>query len=388
MNEPDNASRISRFLIFATVVLVVVVCHYARAILIPLALALLLAFLLSPLVVRLARFGLHRTLAVIVTVALAISVFAGIGWVITVQALNLVQEIPRYEKTIEAKIHRLQQPNVSPALAQAAGIVEKIQKDLTVSESKSAANPSERTPVPVEVEPSGSSIFEMTRSALFSLLSPLATAGIVVVFLTAMLLQWEDLHNRFLRLTNTENFTLPARALDDAAQRVSRYLSMQLLVNATYGIPVGLGLYLIGIPNALLWGLLSTLLRFIPYLGPWVAASFPVALAVAIDPGWSKLAWTLGLYVVAEAITANIIEVWVYGVGTGISALGLLVAALFWTWLWGTAGLFLSTPLTVCLVVLGKYLPGLKVFNTLLGNDQPPPAKRARARHFAAGGGR
>jgi predicted PurR-regulated permease PerM len=158
---------------------------------------------------------------------------------------------------------------------------------------------------------------------------------------------------------------------------------MQLIVNASYGVPIGLGLYLIGIPDAPLWGLLSTLLRFIPYLGPWIAAAFPVALAVAIDPGWTKLAWTLGLYMVAETITANIIEVWVYGLRTGISSLGLMIAAIFWTWLWGPMGLLLSTPLTVCLVVLGKYLPGLRIFNTLLCHEQAP-VRVPKARHFSA----
>jgi len=264
-------------------------------------------------------------------------------------------------------------------LAQAARMVDKIQKDLMASAPPSTARTgSERTPVPVEVEAPKSSIFEMTQAVLGSLLSPLATAGIVVVLLVAILLQWEDLHERFIVITNTGGFALPPKALDDAAQRVSRYLSMQLVVNASYGIPVGLGLYFIGIPNALLWGLLSTLLRFIPYLGAWIAAAFPIALAVAIDPGWGKLAWTLGLYMVAETVTANLIEVWVYGARTGVSSLGLLLAAVFWTWLWGPVGLFLSTPLTVCLMVLGKYLPGLRIFNTMLSNEHLPAARTAK----------
>ena len=334
--------------------------------------------------VRLTRWGLQRTLAVILTVTLALGIFVGIGWVVAKQALNVVQELPRYEKTIESKITRLHQPQMPPALAEAAGMVQKIQNDLKASDP--APPPStgpNRAPVPVEVELPGSSMFQMTQSVLLSLLSPLTTAGIVVVLLAAMLMQWDDLHARFVKVTNTGGMILPTQALEDAAQRVSRYLSMQLVVNATYGIPIGLGLYFIGIPNAVLWGLVATLLRFIPYLGPWIAAAFPVALAVAIDPGWTKLAWTLGLYVVAETVTSNIIEVWVYGLRTGISSLGLMIAAIFWTWLWGPVGLFLSTPLTVCLVVLGKYLPGLKVFNTLLGHEQVL-IKKPKVRHFSA----
>jgi hypothetical protein len=176
-------------------------------------------------------------------------------------------------------------------------------------------------------------------------------------------------------MTSTGSLNVATQALDDAAHRVSRYLTMQLVVNASYGVPVGLGLWAIGIPNAALWGFLSTLLRFIPYLGPWLAAVCPLALAVAIDPGWTKLLLTFGLFVVAEAVTANIIEVWIYGVRTGISSFALMVAAVFWTWLWGPAGLFLSTPLTVCLMVLGKHLPGLSIFGTLLSSEpvlQPP----------------
>jgi predicted PurR-regulated permease PerM len=377
MNQ--NEGRLSRFVVFATVILVVVVFRWAREIIIPLALATVLAFLLSPLVVRLARWGLHRVLAVILTVTFAIGVFIGLGWVVVEQGLNVVQELPKYEKTIEAKIARLRQPHTPLMLAQAAKMFTKIQTDLKASDLASSPKPdSEGAPVPVEVELPKSSLFEITQSVLASLLSPLATAGIVIVFLVAMLLQWEDLHDRFIRITNTGGITLNPRALEDAAQRVSRYLSMQLIVNASYGVPIGLGLYFIGIPNASLWGLLSTLLRFIPYLGPWIAAAFPVTLALAIDPGWTKVAWTLGLYMVAETVTANFFEVWIYGVRTGVSSLGLLVAAVFWTWLWGPVGLFLSTPLTVCLVVMGKYLPGLKVFNTMLSNEHKVSARTAR----------
>jgi predicted PurR-regulated permease PerM len=383
MSEIKNTGRLSRFATLAGFALVIGLLRWARDIMVPLALAILLAFLLAPLVVRLTRWGLGRTMSVILTVTFALGIFFGIGWVVAEQALNVVQALPRYEKTIEAKIARLRQPSMPPALARAAGMVQKIQKYVQASAPAPSPTPGvQRAPVPVEVEAPGNSIFEMTRSAVMSLLSPLATLGIVVVLLVALLMQWDDLHDRLIKITSTGGLALPAAALDDAAQRVSRYLFMQLVVNASYGVPIGLGLYFIGIPNAPLWGLLSTLLRFIPYLGPWIAAAFPVALAVAIDPGWTKLAWTLGLYMVAETVTANIIEVWVYGLRTGISSLGLMIAAIFWTWLWGPMGLLLSTPLTVCLVVLGKYLPGLKIFNTLLGHaDQP--AKAPKVRHFS-----
>jgi predicted PurR-regulated permease PerM len=383
MKETGNG-RLARFATFATLILVVVVFRWARAIIIPLALAALLAFLLSPIVIRLRRWGLNRTVAVMLTVGLALAVSSAVGWVVATQALNAVQRLPRYEKTIEAKMAQLQQPQMPPALAEAARMIQKIQTDLKAAdEPTAAAAGAGRAPVPVEVELPGSSMFDVTQSLIFTLVGPLATAGIVVVLLAAMLMQWQDLHTRVLRLMSAGSIVLPSAALDDAAQRVSSYLSMQLVVNATYGVPIGLGLYLIGIPNPILWGVLATVLRFIPYLGPWIAAAVPVALAVVIDPGCGKLAWTLGLYVVAETVTANVIEVWVYGLGTGISSLGLMIAAIFWTWLWGPVGLLLSTPLTVCLVVLGKYVPALRVFNLLLCHDQAD-VKPARVRHFSS----
>jgi len=344
---------------------VIAMLRFAKDILIPIALAALLAFLLSPVVVRLTRRGIHRTLSVVIASILAFGVFAGVGWIVASQTLNVVQQLPLYVQNIEGKIAKLSRTGTPTALSQAAGMVEKIEKDFKTSTADKPGS----APIPVEVEQAGSSVFEMSRLILLSLLGPLGTAGIVVVFTVAMLLQWEDLRARLIKMTNTGGLHIGSEALDDAAHRVLAYLSMQLVVNASYGIPVGLGLYFIGIPNALLWGLLSILLRFIPYIGIWIAAAFPIGLAVAVDPGWTRLVWTLGLFAVFEAVTANVIEVWVYGLRTGVSSLGLMVAAVFWTWLWGPAGLLLSVPLTVCLMVLGKEIPRLKIFSMLLSSE-------------------
>ncbi len=365
MEKNEATGQLSRFVALATFFLIVAMLRVAKDIVIPLALAALLAFLLSPVVARLIALGLGRILAVTLASTLALGIFLGVGWVLTSQALAVMQDLPRYEQNIEAKISRLNGPGTPTALAQAAGMVKRIQQDLKAAPVDGVGRP----PVPVEVEPAGNSMFEMTRSILLSLLSPLATAAIVGVFMVAMLLQEDDLRLRLIKLTHTGGLNIGAKSLDDAAHRVLGYLSMQLVVNASYGVPVGLGLYLIGIPHALLWGLLSTLLRFVPYIGVWIAAAFPLGLALAIDPGWAKLAWTLGLFMVAEAVTANLVEVWVYGARTGINSLGLMVAAVFWTWLWGPPGLFLSVPLTVCLVVLGKEIPRLKVFTMLLSAE-------------------
>ncbi len=380
MTETENGGQLSKFASFATFCLVVFLLRWAKEIVIPLALAALLAFLLLPVVTRLTRWGLGRTLAVVITSVFGLGLFAGVAWMVTQQALNVVQELPQYEQNIETKLSRLREPSAPLALTQAAVMVERIQKDLkdsSESTTTTVATTDGHAPVRVQVEPAKSSMFDLTSAFLGSLVGPLANAAIVIVFVVAMLMQHEDLRSRFIKMTSTGSLNVATQALDDAANRVSRYLTMQLVVNASYGIPVGLGLWLIGIPNAPLWGFLSTLLRFIPYLGPWLAAASPLALAVAIDPSWTKFLLTFGLFIVAEAVTANIVEVWVYGVRTGISSLALMIAAVFWTWLWGPAGLFLSTPLTVCLMVLGKHLPGLKIFGTLLSNEPvlTPPAQ-------------
>ena len=201
------------------------------------------------------------------------------------------------------------------------------------------------------------------------LISPLATAGIVIVFVIFMLLKREDLRDRVIRLVGSRDLPRTTQALDDAARRVGRYLLMQLVVNTTYGIPIGIGLWLIGIPNPILWGMLCTVLRFVPYIGPVIAAFFPLALAIAVDPGWSTLLWAGALFIVVELISNNVIEPWLYGSSTGLSPVAVIAAAVFWTWLWGPIGLLLSTPLTVCLVVLGRHVPQLAFLDVLLGNE-------------------
>ncbi|HEX3729509.1 MAG TPA: AI-2E family transporter [Opitutaceae bacterium] len=382
---PENANESSelnaRFFALASFVLVVGILRWSREILIPLALAAMLAFLLSPAVDWLRRRGLNRIVAVSLTSVVALGICVGLGWIVFVQAFNVVEELPKYETNIEAKIEKLHRPNTSGALSDAAGLMARIEKELKAQPEALAprsAGGANQAPVPVEVEPARSSFLDLTRSVLTPLLGPLADAGIVAIFVVAILLQRDDLRARFIRLARAEGLDESVRAINDAGGRVSRYLVMQLVVNACYGVPVALGLYFIGVPNASLWGLLATLLRFIPYLGVWIAACFPVALAVAIDPGWSRVALVFGLFAVAEAITANIIEPWVYGVHTGVATLALMFAAIFWTWLWGPAGLFLSTPLTVCVVVLGKHLPALKIFSMLLEAENGRAGKKRR----------
>ena len=226
------------------------------------------------------------------------------------------------------------------------------------------------------VSPSRNSL-ETAFHLMSPALAPLATAALVIVFVIFILLGREDLRDRLIHLIGRGHLQTTTQAMDEAANRVSRYLLAQLMVNAAYGVLIGIGLYFIGIPNAVLWGLLAGVFRFIPYLGAWIAAAFPLALSLAVAPGWRMPSTTFGLFVVAELLTANVLEPWLYGHSTGISPIAVIVAAAFWTWLWGMAGLLLATPLTVCLAVLGKHLPGFTFLDVLLG-DKPPIASEDR----------
>ena len=221
---------------------------------------------------------------------------------------------------------------------------------------------------------------------LSPLLGPLGTAGLVILLVIFMLLKREDLRSRLIRLLGQGRISATTRAMEDADQRVSRYLLMQLLVNVTFGIAVAVGLFFIGMPNAILWGAFATVLRFIPYIGPWIAAAFPIVLSLAVSPSWMMPLLTLGLFVVLELISNNVVEPWLYGSSTGISSFALIVAAVFWTWLWGPIGLLLATPLTVCLVVMGRHAPRLAFLSVMLSDEEAlSPAEECYHRLLALG---
>ena len=343
----------------------------AEDVLLPIAFALLLAFLLSPLVVRLMRWGLHRAMAIILTVTVAFAIIGGIGWIVTTQAIGLMRELPNYEENIRLKVVALKTPLAPTLTTRMSEMVASLRQELkspAPNRPDVPAVPAEAKPVPVEVKAGESAPWEVLRDLVTPILRPLGTAGIVIVFVIAILFQREDLRDRFLKLVSAGKLHVATQAVEDAAARVSRYLGMQLIVNAAFGVPIAVGLYFIGIPNAVLWGLIATLLRFIPFVGPWIAAAFPVALSLAVDPGWTKFSYTLGLFVVMELISNNVIEVVLYGASTGISNLALLIAAVFWAWLWGPAGLVLSTPLTVCVLVIGNHVPGMNFLSMMLGS--------------------
>lgn len=384
MQFGENTARAPIFYQLATFALVVAILRVAEDVLLPIAFAVLLAFLLSPMVVRLVRWRFPRTIAIMTTVVIAFTIIGIVGWIVSTQAISLIRELPNYEQNIQRKIAALKQPQMPSVVARMGGMIENLRKEIktptpeqAAKEAESALASPEPKPVPVEVHPPEPSPLELARDIASPILGPLGIAGIVIVFVVAILFQREDLRDRFIKVISAGKLNVATQAIDDAATRVSRYLGMQLVVNATYGVPIGVGLHFIGIPNAPLWGLLATLLRFIPFVGPWIAACFPLALAIAVDPGWTKFLLCAGLFVVMEVISNNWIELVLYGASTGISNFALLVAAVFWTWLWGPAGLVLSTPLTVCVLVLGNHVPGFKFLSMLLGSDPvlEPPAQ-------------
>ncbi|HEX4884587.1 MAG TPA: AI-2E family transporter, partial [Casimicrobiaceae bacterium] len=350
----------------------IVALYYGRDILIPVALAGLLAFALAPLVTRLRRAGLGRVGAVAVVVLLALVAVGGLGVLIADRALELAGNIPTYQTNIQRKIQALR------ATPQGGGVIDKAStalKELDAEIKKpspedpaAAQSAPAAPPVPVRVEPVQPTSLHMLRNMAEPVLRPLGIAGLVIVFLVFMLLEREEIRDRFIRLVGGRAVDTTTQALGEAAERVSRFLLMQLLVNATYGIPIGIGLYFIGVPNALLWGVIAGLLRFVPYVGPFVAALFPVVLAIAVDPGWTMALSTVALFLVVELVSNNIVEPWLYGPSTGLSAVAIILAAIFWTTLWGPLGLLLSTPLTVCLVVLGRHVPQVRFLYVLLGN--------------------
>jgi predicted PurR-regulated permease PerM len=378
----DNHASPSRLSTIAAIGIVVAGLYFAQDVLIPLALATLLSFLLAPLVARLERWGLHRVPAVIGVVVLGMLVIVFLGWIVAGQVASIAADLPRYSDNLHSKLDLLR-GRFGGMLTQATQTAHDIGEDL--AQVAAPAVQAEEPPLRVRVDQPSLTPLETIRSTIGPLFSALAVAGIVVVFVIFMLLQREDLRDRFIRLVGGGEIPVTTHALDEASSKVSRYLLTMTFINGLHGTCVATGLALLGFPNFLLWGLLSMLLRFVPYFGPWIAAGFPVFLSLASDEGWTKPLETIGLFVVLELVSNNWIEPWLYGSRTGISPVAVLVSAVFWAWLWGGVGLVLATPLTVCLVVLGKYVPHLGFLAILLG-DEPvmPPEVRLYQRLLAA----
>ena len=341
--------------------------YFGRDILIPLALAVLLGFLLDPAVTRLKRWGVPRMVATLLVVVLALGALTGMGFYLGKQVQGLSADLPTYQHTIKQKLKNLRAISSGPSAWDGAFKT----FDTVEGEFSKATAQSERGQArvqKVEVVREAPKPLEMVLQWLEKVSEPIAMLGIVLLFVILILLDRDDLRDRLLRLMGG-NLHLATDALDEASDRIGKYLRMQFIVNVTYGIPMSVGLWIIGVPGAILWGVLATIMRFVPYVGPMISAIFPLALAFAVAPGWDMLLWTLGLILVLELISNNVIEPWLYGSSTGLSTLAIIIAATFWTALWGPIGLILSTPLTVCCLVLGRYLPGLQFMEVLLGSQ-------------------
>ena len=352
---------------------VIVALYFGRAILMPLFLAFLLGFMLDPLVVRLKRWGLPRVYAV---VAVMVGVLAALGLAAVFlgnQVSALSAQLPTYQSNIQHKLRELRSKAGQPGMFDGAvRTFDAVQREV----NKAATSRSGPAVQRVQVEERPPTPMEQAIGWLEVGMEPLATAGIVLVFTVLVLLDRVDLRDRLLRLWGG-SLHRSTDAMDEAGRRISRYLTMQLAVNVSYGVPMALGLWAIGVPGALLWGAVAALMRFVPYVGPMIAAVFPLALAFAVDPGWDMVLWTGALIVVLELISNNIVEPLLYGASTGLSAMSLMVAATFWTALWGPIGLIMSTPLTVCLLVVGHHLPRFAFLNVLLGSQPAldPPTR-------------
>jgi predicted PurR-regulated permease PerM/GAF domain-containing protein len=376
---PQLVSPVGHSLITAGGILLAIGGLYlGREFFIPFTLAILLAFALSPIVNAFRRWRVPRIPAVIVAVTLAFILIGVVSYVVAAQVVKLADEVPSYRQTMVEKIKSLRGSGATEGgvVDRIMSTIEGLGKELTGPDaatdplaSPPAGTAMSRQPVPVTIEPRARSPLDVIGGLLGPLVESLAIAGIVIVFVIFVLLEREDLKDRFIKLVGAGDLQTSTEALNEAGDRVSRYLLMQLLVNVTYGLPIGVGLYFIGVPNAVLWGVLAVVLRFIPYLGPFLAALFPMALAFAVDPGWSMLLWVIGLFLFMELLSNNIVEPWLYGSSTGLSSLAIISAAIFWASLWGPIGLVLSTPLTVCLIVIGRYVPQLQFLGVLLGSD-------------------
>jgi predicted PurR-regulated permease PerM len=355
------------------------VLYFGREIIIPVALAILLSFVLAPLVGLLQRIHVPRGLAVVTVVILAFALLFAMASLLASQLTQLAEDLPRYQSTISEKIQSFRNTTAGRGtLERASGMLKDLSKEL--DKPKEAASgigtgagprgPAPPTPVPVEVRQPDPGALESLQSLISPLLHPLATTGIIIIFVIFILLQREDLRNRLIRLAGSRDLQRTTAALDDAARRLSRLFLIQLLLNGTFGLVIGTGLWLIGVPSAILWGILAAVLRFVPYIGAAIAAAFPLALAVAVDPTWSMLLWTLALFLIVEPVVGHVIEPMVYGHSTGLSPVAVVASAAFWTALWGPIGLVLATPLTVCLVVLGRHVERLEFLDIMFG-DRP-----------------
>jgi predicted PurR-regulated permease PerM len=365
-------------LLIATIV--VGALYFGREILVPLALAILLSFVLTPPLLLLRRIKVPRVLAVGLVVGAAFLVIFVIGWLLSAQVTQLAGELPKYQTVLTKKVGDLSNTIAgAPLIKRAATALGQLEQSLSnpPPDTSIGAEPTPpqqveqgKQPVPVEVRNPPPTPFEIYQGIAGTLLPPLATAGIVLLFVVFILLQREDLRDRLIRLLGASDLQRATSTITDAADRLSHYFLRQVLTNSAYGIFITVALWLIGIPTPIVWGVLAGLMRFVPFIGSYIAALPPLLVAAVVYPDWSVFLMTLALYVVSELIMGQMVEPLVFGHGTGVTPIAVIASTIFWTWLWGPLGLLLAMPITVCLAVLGRHVEGLEFFEVLLG-DQP-----------------
>jgi predicted PurR-regulated permease PerM len=377
IQAPAAAFGIDGLVALGVGVTVVACLYFASAVLIPITLAILLSFLVAPLVDSLARLKLGHVASVFAAVVMSVSVIAMLAAVIATQLTDLAAGMPRYQATIERKMETVHSVTIGK-LDRIAGAAGQALQRATVEPPQAAAprgavaasGAHAPAAVPVEVREPVPTPFELARRVLSPAISPLETAFIVFVVMVVILLQRDDLRDRAIRLFGSRDLHRTTTVMDEAARRLSRYFVSQLGLNAGVGLVIGGGLFLIGVPSPILWGILAALLRLVPYVGIWISATLATALAAAVSPGWAMAIWSLALFVTVELLVGQVVEPLLYGRSTGLSPFSVVVAAIFWSWIWGPIGLILSTPLTLCLLVLGRHVRRLEFLDVLLG-DQP-----------------
>ena len=356
-------------------VTVIAALYFGKDILLPITVAVLLSFVLSPLVGILRRLRIPRAVAVVFSVGLALAIIGGVGALLGSQIVEVAGDLPLYQTTIEKKVDVLRKATLGRIAEVASrfrgtlGQAGQISPPPAPPAGEQAARP-EQTPVPVEVRQPPPDPVALATRILTPVLHPLAAAAIIFIVAIFILMQQDDLRDRVIRLFGSRDLHRTTLAMDDAARRLSRFFLIQLGINATFGVIIAAGLYFIGLPSPLLWGIIAALMRFVPYIGSYVAAGVPILLAAAVDPSWSLTLWVAALFLLTEPIIGQLVEPMLYGRSTGLSPISVVISAIFWGWLWGPVGLILSTPLTLCLVVLGRHVKQLEFLNVLFG-DRP-----------------
>jgi predicted PurR-regulated permease PerM len=373
-NDPKKPHEIGRLIQLAYLVVILCLCSWAKEFLLPVVLATLISLLLTPLVSRLERWGFPPILAVLSVVAVAFALLGTVCTTVSIQTLDLANSLPKYRENIHARWVAIQKGPPGPINLAFRNLDELI-NDLSKRGSPDEISRYQFEPMKVQIVSGSDNVMEMLRTGMTPMMASAASFAVVVVLVVFTLVERTRLRNRFLRLIGHSHVVTTTLAVDEAGLRLSRFLLVQLQVNAVYATVLAIGLSWIGIPNAILWAILTLVLRFLPYVGIWISAFFPLALSVAISTSWREPVLTFVLYALLELFTNNIIEPIALGGSTGVSSVAVIVSALFWTWLWGPIGLLLATPLTACLVVLGRYFPAFHFWSVLLAADPPTSAE-------------